>query len=58
MTTASRPVKLAIVPGRGSTRALLSYARRLRSALDFDGTVVLTTPGGAVAVAGPSAPAS
>ena len=50
-------MKLAIVPGRGSTRALIAYARRLRSALDFDGTVVLTTPGGAVAVAGPSAPA-
>ena len=57
LTTASRPVKLAIVPGRGGTPALLSYARRLRGALDFDGTVVLTTPGGAVAVAGPRAPA-
>ncbi|HTI33512.1 MAG TPA: hypothetical protein VL422_07525, partial [Miltoncostaea sp.] len=48
-----RPVKLAVVPGRGETRALLVYARRLRRDLDFDGTVVLTTPGGATAAAGP-----
>jgi hypothetical protein len=54
---AGRPVKLAVVRGRGETRRLLAYARRLRDELGFRGTVVLTTPGGATVAAGPSAPA-
>ncbi|HET6691495.1 MAG TPA: hypothetical protein VFG74_11595 [Miltoncostaeaceae bacterium] len=52
-----RPVKLAVVRGRGDTRRLLAYARRLRDALEYRGTVVLTTPGGATAAAGPASPA-
>ena len=44
---AGRPVKLAVVAGRGETRRLLAYARRLRDELGYEGTVVLTTPGGA-----------
>ena len=39
-----RPVKLAVVAGRGETRRLLAYARRLRDELGYEGTVVLTTP--------------
>ncbi|MGE0028272.1 MAG: hypothetical protein AB7O78_02515 [Thermoleophilia bacterium] len=54
---AGRPVKLAVVRGRGETRRLLAYARRLRDELGYQGTVVLTTPGGATAVAGPASSA-
>jgi hypothetical protein len=52
-----RPVKLAVVRGRGATRRLLAYARHLRDELEYRGTVVLTTPGGATAAAGPESPA-
>jgi len=54
---AGRPVKLAVVSGRGDAHRLLAYARRLRDGLGYRGTVVLTTPGGATAAAGPSVPA-
>ena len=49
---AGRPVKVAVVAGRGDTRRLLAYARLLRDELGYEGTVVLTTPGGATAVGG------
>jgi hypothetical protein len=49
-----RPVKLAVVAGRGDSEELLGYARRLRDGLEFAGTVVLVTPGGATAAAGPA----
>ncbi len=52
-----RPVKLAVVRGRGETRRLLAYARRLRDELGYRGTVVLTTPGGATVAAGPASSA-
>src|SRR6185436_20307007 len=51
---AGRPVKLALVAGRGDNVELLKYARRLREELDFAGTVVLVTPGGSTAAAGPA----
>lgn len=52
-----RPVKVAVVAGRGDTRRLLAYARHLRDELGYEGTVVLTTPGGGTAAAGPSSTA-
>jgi hypothetical protein len=52
-----RPVKLAIVTGRGGAAGLLAYTRNLRRALGYAGTLVLTSPGGAVAAVGPRPPA-
>lgn len=48
-----RRVKLAIVLGPAGAPSLQVYARNLAGRLAFGGTLVVTTPGGAVAAAGP-----
>ena len=48
-----RHVKLAVVLGPVGARSLQVYARTLAGRLAFGGTLVVTTPGGAVAAAGP-----
>jgi hypothetical protein len=53
-----RPVKLAIVAGPAGARTMLTYARRLRVALDFDGTLVVTAPRRTVVAVGPLPPAT
>ena len=53
MDAAGRPVKLAVVLGPAGAPSLRVYARRLAGDLAFGGTLVVTTPAGAVAAAGP-----
>lgn len=53
MDEEGRPVKLAVVLGPVGARSLPVYARTLAGRLAFGGTLVVTTPGGAVAAAGP-----
>ncbi len=50
---AGRPVKLAVVLGPVGAPSLAAYAERLAAQLDHDGTVIITRPGGAVAVRTP-----
>ena len=53
MDAEGRRVKLAVVLGPVGARSLQVYARTLAGRLAFGGTLVVTTPGGAVAAAGP-----
>jgi hypothetical protein len=53
-----RPVKLAVVLGPVGAPSLRAYVRRLGERLAFEGTVVATTPTGAVAASGPRPPAT
>ena len=53
-----RPVKLAVVAGPSGARSMLTYARRLRVALDFDGTLVVTAPRRPVVAVGPLPPST
>ena len=53
MAAEGRHVKLAIVLGPVGARNLQAYARTLAGRLAFGGTLVVTTPGGAAAAAGP-----
>jgi hypothetical protein len=51
------PVKLAVVAGPSGAPSMRAYARRLRRALEFQGTLVITAPGRPVVALGPRAPA-
>ncbi len=50
-------VKLAVVAGPAGARTMLVYARNLRDALEYDGTVVVSAPDRPVVAAGPRTPA-
>lgn len=53
MDADGRPVKLAVVLGPVGAPSLRVYVRRLAGDLAFGGTLVVTTPSGAVAATGP-----
>ncbi|MCB9011210.1 MAG: hypothetical protein H6531_05185 [Actinobacteria bacterium] len=53
----SQPVKLGIVSSFGGEDPF-AFADRVRNDLDFDGTVLVTTPHGAVGASGPRSPGS
>jgi len=48
-----RPVKLALVVGPVGAPSLPVYVRRLAAQLHYDGTIIVTTRGRAIAAAGP-----
>ncbi len=48
-----QPAKLAIVLGPTGAPGMQAYARRLRRALGYDGTLVVTAPGRGVVAEGP-----
>jgi hypothetical protein len=50
-------VKLAVVAGPVGAPTMLAYARDLRDALAYEGTLVVTAPGRPVVAAGPRTPA-
>ena len=52
------PVKLAIVAGPSGAPSMLTYARRLKRTLAYQGTIVVTAPSRPVVAVGPRAPAA